>query len=270
MQFVRLKGQRFIRSPQENASAYFYDLIQSDESSWKIDDIDLDSMEEDEQELEPWKVDYSSIEHVFEEFKTDYDANEDKQQGLRLLDKFRTYLSDFLELKRIDDLSIEDIEEFYTVVLPHEMLSEQDPCFDCVKEIFAKFLTHLEFSQNIHIHIPFKKFINKQLPEIIRTFKITNNYHKRYPFIDFLLSPDNNDSSLVEGFYEIHKNANDQFVIKDIHLNTQLEPVNIGRLKGSLIRTTDIFHCHLINKEGVWQIAHLEQVYPAVSKYYLY
>jgi hypothetical protein len=270
IQFIRLKGQRYLKTPQENASAYFYDLIQSDENSWKIDDIDLNNSEEDEQEQEPWKVDYSSIENVFEEFESEYSINENKQQGMRLLKKFQDYLSDFLELKRIDDLTMDDIEEFYSVVLPHEMLSEDEPCFDCVKEIFSKFLTYLEFTRNLYIQIPFEKFINKQIPEIIRTFKITNNYLKKYPFMDFLMSSDNSDITLVEGFYEIHKNAHDQFVVKDIHLNTQLEPVNISRLKGSLIRTTDIFHCHFVNKSGIWQIAHLEQVYPAVSKYYLY
>ena len=270
IQFVRLKGQRYLRTPQDNASAYFYDLIQSDESSWEIDDIDLHNSDEDEQDLEPWKIDYSSIEHVFEEFQNEYNVGEDTQPGMRLLEKFRDYLSDFLELKRIDDLTMDDIEEFFSVVLPHEMLSETEPCFDCVKGLFSKFLTYLEFTRNLYIQVPFEKFINKQMPEIIRTFKITNNYLKKYPFMDFLMSQDNTDSSLVEGFYEIHKNTHDQYVIKDIHLNTQLEPVDISRLKGSLIRITDIFHCHFVSKSGVWQIAHLEQVYPAVSKYYLY
>ena len=88
--------------------------------------------------------------------------------------------------------------------------------------------------------------------------------------MDFLLSSDNNDNSLVEGFYEIHKNEQGQYFVRDIHLNTQLEPVNLSRLKGSLVKTTDIFHCHFINKNGIWYVAHLEQVYPAVSKYYLY
>ena len=27
IQFIRLKGQRYLKTPQENASAYFYDLI---------------------------------------------------------------------------------------------------------------------------------------------------------------------------------------------------------------------------------------------------
>ena len=150
------------------------------------------------------------------------------------------------------------------------MLSEDEPCFDSVRNIFSKFLTYLEFTRNLYIQIPFDKFVNKQIPEIIRTFKITNTYLKKYPFLDFLMSPDNNDATLVEGFYEIHRNSENQFILKDIHLNTQIEPVDISRLKGSVIRTSDIFHCHLINKTGVWQIAHLEQVYPAVSKYYLY
>jgi hypothetical protein len=270
IQFIRSKGQRYLRTPQENASAYFYELIQSDESSWKIDDIDLNDSEEDEQELEPWKIDYSTIEHVFEEFTSEYNISGDKQQAIRMLEKFRNYLSDFIELKRIDDLTMEDLEEFFSVVLPHEMLSENEPCFDGIREIFTKFLTYLEFTRNLYIKIPFDKFVTKHMPEIIRTFKITNNYLKRYPFVDFLMSSDNNDTSLVEGFYEIHRNANDQFVVEDIHLNTRLEPVNINRLNGSVIKTSDIFHCHLINKSGVWQIAYLEQVYPAVSKYYLY
>lgn len=270
MQFIRYKGQRYLKAPHENGSAYFYDLIQLDETNWKIDDIDLNSNEEDEQELEPWKVDYSSIEHVFEEFESEYSPVDNKQQSMRLLKKFHDYLSDFLEIKRIDDLTMDDIEEFYSVVLPHEMISEDTPCFEDVKEIFSKFLTYLEFTRNLYIQIPFEKFINKQMPEIIRTYKITNNYMKKFPFMDFLLSPDNNDNSLVEGFYEIHKNAHGQYFVKDIHLNTQLEPVDLGRLKGSLVRTTDIFHCHFVNKEGIWQLAHLEQVYPAVSKYYLY
>ena len=270
IQFIRHKGQRYLKSPQENGSAYFYELIQSDETGWKIDDIDLNNSEEDEQELEPWKVDYSGIDYVFEEFFSESNIGEEKVQGIRLLEKFQMYLSDFLELKKIDDLSMDDIEEFYSVVLPHEMLSEDTPCFDEVKDVFSKFLTYLEFSRNLYIHIPFEKFINRQTPEIIRTYKITNSYLKIYPFMDFLLSPENSDSSLVEGFYEIHKNAQGQYFVKDIHLNTQLEPVNLSRLKGSLVKTTDIFHCHFVNKDGIWHIAHLEQVYPAISKYYLY
>ncbi|MBN1407762.1 MAG: hypothetical protein JW956_08235, partial [Calditrichaceae bacterium] len=205
-----------------------------------------------------------------EEFISDSNFARDKQQGIRLLDQFRNYLTHFLEMKKIDDLSMDDIEEFFSVVLPHEMLSEDEPCFDSVKEVFFKFLAYLEFSRNLYMHIPFEKFINRHLPEIIRTYKMTNNYLKKYPFVNFLMSPDNNDSSLVEGFYEIQKNDQDQYSIKDIHLNTQLEPVDLSRLKGSLVRDTDIFHCHFVNKNGIWQIAHLEQVYPAVSKYYLY
>lgn len=270
IQYIRLKGQRFLKSPQENASTYFYDLIQSDESDWKINDIELYNHEDEEQELELWKIDYSSIEHVFEEFSGEYNVNDDKLQEVRILGKFKNYLLDFLELKKIEDLTMDDLEEFYSVVLPHEMLSEDESCFDCVREVFSKFLTYLEFTRNVHIKIPFEKFVNKQMPEIIRTFKITCNYQKKYPYIDFLISADNNDSSLIEGFYEIHKNSDKQFVLKDIHLNTQIESVNISRLRGSTIKTSDIFHCHLINKSDNWQIAHLEQVYPAVSKYYLY
>ena len=270
IQFIRFKGQRFLKTPQENASAYFYDLIQSDETDWSINDIELYNKDEEEQELESWKTDYSSIEHVFEEFFTEYNANNENLQDFRMLEKFRDYLSDFLELQKIDDLTMDDLEEFYSVVLPHEMLSEDEPCFDSVRNIFSKFLTYLEFTRNLYIQIPFDKFVNKQIPEIIRTFKITNTYLKNYPFLDFLMSPDNSDATLVEGFYEIYRNSENQFILKDIHLNTQIEPVDISRLKGSVIRTSDIFHCHLINKTGVWQIAHLEQVYPAVSKYYLY
>ena len=88
------------------------------------------------------------------------------------MEKFRDYLSDFLELKKIDDISMDDLEEFFSVVLPHEMLSEDKPCFENVKEVFSKFLTYLEFTRNLYIQIPFEKFINKQLPEIIRTYNI--------------------------------------------------------------------------------------------------
>lgn len=270
IQYIRFKGQRFLKIPQDNASAYFYDLIQSDESGWKINDIELYNTEDEEPELESWKIDYSSIDHVFEEYCRDYNSNDDKIYKVRILNKFKNYLLNFLELKKIEDLTMDDLEEFYSVVLPHEILCDDDPNFDSIWEVFSKFLTYLEFSRNVHLKIPFEKFVTKQIPEIIRTFKITFNYQKKYPFIDFLMSPDNSDSSLIEGFYEIHKNSSKQFVLRDIHLNTQLEPVNINRLQGSIIKTSDIFHCHLIHKSGNWEIAHLEQVYPAVSKYYLY
>ncbi|MEJ2054790.1 MAG: hypothetical protein P8X42_12790 [Calditrichaceae bacterium] len=270
LQFIRVKGQYYLKSPQENASDYFNDLIKTDESDWKFNDFDFYNNEDDEQDNEPWKNSYSGIENVFEDYFEEYYKESGIAPEKDLLDKFKTYLLEFLELKNVEDITIDDLEEFFSVVLPHEMLAEDMPCFDNVRDIFSNFLTYLEFSRDMQLKIPYEKFIEKNMPEIIRTFRVTVNYQKKYPLIDYLLSGENYDTTLIEGFYEIDGKADGLFSLKDIHLNTEIKPVNINRLRGSILKTSDIFHCQLVNKSGIWYLAHLEQVYPSVSKYYLY
>jgi len=270
LQFIRNKGQRFLNTPNENASKFFNDIIQIDEDSWQDKGSDLDPEEEEEFEPEPWKLAYSGIENALSEFSENYEESSPNAFEIRVIKKFKEYLVDFVEIKKVEDITMDDIEEFLSVVLPHEMLMEDIPCFDAVSDLFTKILTFFEFNHNLYLKIPFEKFVENELTEIIRTFKITHSYQKRYPLLDFLMSPDSNDKSLVEGFFEVHGKVDQAYVLKDIHLKTKIEPVDFKKFNGFKLKAGDILHLHLVIKEPGWQIAHLEMVYPSISKYYLY
>ena len=268
--FVRFKGQRFLENHTENASNYFDDLIQSDESSWQPGGVDYDSNDDEDEETESWKMAYSGIENVLDEFIENYQQNNPSAGTVKLITKFKEYLSDFLELGKIDDLTMDDLEEFICVVLPNEMILEDITNFDDVNDAFVKLLTYLEFNHNVFLKIPYLKFSEREFPEIMRTFKLTHTYQSSFPLINFLLASGENTDESVEGFFEITGHRADLCQIKDIHLKTIYEQVDFSKLNEYKLKKGDILHLQIEKIENRWKIAHVEMVYPQAAKYYLY
>lgn len=270
MAFIRFKGQRFLQSHNENATDLFNEYLQNNDSYWEERYFFEDQDDEDEDEQEPWKTASADLEKIFDELIVQYQFSDTAFPGYRIIEYFKEYLCEYLELSDIDELNMEDLREFFTVVLPHEMLFEEHFNFDALIDLFTNILTYLEFNHGLYLNVPFKKFIENEIPEIIRAFKITRNYNSRHSFVDHLLSSDNTDETLVEGFYELDKKRNHLYRLKDIHLKTIYQPVDLSPLKGYKLKAGDILHLKLIKRDDGWKISRLEMVYPASARYFLY
>ena len=268
--FIRNKGQRFLCAHNENATDLFNEYLQSSESLWQDRYNFEDHDDEDEDEQESWKAAYSDVEMILDELLAQYQSSNTAFPSYRIVEYFKEYLCEYLELSSIDELNMEDLREFFTVVLPHEMLLDEHFNFDALIDLFTNILTYLEFNHGLYLNIPYDKFIENEMPEIIRTFKITQSYNSRYPFLDHLLSPDNTDETLIEGFFEVEGKGNQHCRLKDIHLKTRYQPVDFSSLAGFKLKSGDILHLKIIKKNDGWKISRLEMVYPALARYFLY
>lgn len=268
--FIRNRGQRFLNAHNENATDLFNEYLQSNESSWQERYFFEEQDDEDEDEQESWKTAYSDVEMILDELLAQYQSSNTAFPSYRIVEYFKEYLCEYLELSSIDELNMEDLREFFTVVLPHEMLLDEHFSFDALKDLFTNILTYLEFNHGLYLNVPYDKFIENEMPEIIRAFKITQSYNSRHSILDHLLSADNTDETLVEGFYELDGKLNHQYRLKDIHLKTNYQPVDLSPLAGFKLKAGDILHLKIIKKDDGWQISRLEMVYPALARYFLY
>lgn len=266
--FIKNKGQRLLNAPLENAGTRFDNLIKSDESPWEEFLPELEDDEDDE--TEEWKIKNSSIELIIDEFKDNYKLNFNAASEFRVIDKFKEYLVNLIEIKSVEDLVIEDLEEFFLVVLIHDLIMDDKQKLPDITAIFSQFLTYLEFNCDVSLKDSFDRFINTNIDQIARTLKMTRDYYKKHPLLDFLLSSKKDEEKLVEGFFEIAGKEDGCFIVEDIHLNLQFKPVDLSQLPVNSLKAGDILHVQLLMDDLVWRIANLEMIYPIKAKFYLY
>ncbi len=266
--FIKNKGQRLLIAPQENAGARFDNLIKSDESPWEEFLPELEDDEDDE--TEEWKIKNSSIELIIDKFKDNYKLNFNAAPEFKVIDKFKEYLLNLIEIKSVEDLVIEDLEEFFLVVLIHDLIMDDKQKLPDIADIFSQFLTYLEFNCDVSLKDSFDRFINTNIDQIARTLKMTRDYYKKHPLLNFLLSSKNDEEKLVEGFFEIAGKEDGCFIMEDIHLNLQFKPVDLSQLPVNSLKAGDILHVQLLMDDLIWRIANLEMIYPIKAKFYLY
>ncbi len=180
------------------------------------------------------------------------------------------YVVEFLDISSIEELSVEDIKEFIAVVAVNEMILENDCSLNLVTSTFSDFSAYLDYYFKTELSLQFEEFSKKMFPEIKRTFKIIEVYRENNLLIDYLLSAEKNDPSLVDGFFEIFDIFPNSFELEDIHLKLRFHKVRLSSLNIESLKKGDVLHAQLIKKDDYWQLIHLEMIYPALAKYFLF
>ena len=267
MDFFRKNGQNYLTDLRESSGYLFDQLLRMDAPVWK-EETDGGDDEMDNEEGEEWKITPSSPEYVFNNFRET--GRFDNEANLNVFNKFETFIRDFLNIGRSEELSQEDIEEFFGIVAVNEMILEEGSDFDGLVRIFNKFLAYLEFNYDLLLLDGFKQFCAKKIPELERTFLIARSYKMKNPMIQYMLSDEKKDNTLTDGFFEISNCRDNFFSLRDIHFKTTYENVDLTGLDFDSLKKGDILHAQLINRAGGWRLIHLEMIYPAYSKGYLF
>jgi len=267
LSFIRLKANKYLKEPQESATALFDQLLQSNSDSWEDLPVYPDEDMEDE-EGEEWKWSFSRPEPVLSDFMESLPASVSAEK--KILEKFREFVTDFLELTKIDELRFEDVEEFFTVVVVNELILEEKFTLQAVIPLFRQLISYLEFNQNLNLSSAFEKFVRRHFPEIERTFNETRAYKAKYPLINFLLSANRDDDTIVDGFFEITGKKGSNFNLEDIHLQSRFQNADLSRLNAGHLHKGDIVHGQLSRKGKGWKLIHLEMIYPELAKFYLF
>lgn len=270
---IKEKGQKLLVAPNESAGSLFEDLLQNDDSTWEEYDVNESNEADEEDESEPWKTNYSAIEVTVQAFKENYEQVFDDEQVLKYIDNFMHYLTDFLELSRFEEVTAEDLSEFFSIILYNDLALDEFAVLSKVFDLFEKLFNYLEFNHDIHLNIFFGNFREKYEEQIARTLDISRESLKKNSFVDVLLSEQKDEDSLFEGLYEVVDSSKKGFKLEDIHLKAQYEPVDLERTFGlgaAKLRPGDIIHAQIEQKRNIWRVSQFEMVYPSIARMYLY
>lgn len=264
--FTRKKGRQLLDTPQENAGDRFKDSMQADETPWTENLPEMD--EEEEEDIDFWKTGTNSIKRILNDFREENEHTYPDGE-LYFVDKFEEYATDFLEVKTIDEIDVQDIEEFFLVILLNELTDHESSMTDRIMDVFEHLFNYIEFRHEFDI-----KYIYEQSSVDINAIKrvtgINRSYRHEHPLLAYLLSPDSSNETIIEGFFELETMSTDMLVLRDVHLSTRFKPVHPGPVKNLSLHVGDVLHVQIIVMGTGWQISHLEMLYPGQSKPYLF
>ncbi len=264
---IRNEGHGLLSNPQENASALFENLLASEDAHWEEfaswDEDDYDPDEPDEL----WKLPSADLYSAIDEFKSLQSVA--TLPSLQTLDLFGKFMTTYIGALSVDDLSRDDLEEFLTVVLPTELAAE--PRIDVQAELhnFKSFLSFVDYQYETSLVQAFDQLqAEETLVDLFRTVNIMQNYHKTHSFVEFQISAERNDSSLIEGFFEVTGQEATRYWVEDIHLNDKYL-VDLSTLDSDDIHAGDILNMNLIADSNGWRSVWVECVFPQKAKFYL-
>lgn len=269
LETIKNLGSKFLHSPKENASGRFDRLLKSSDND--LDEI-LNFEEEDDEikEGEEWKLSASGSAETIHKFKEGYLSKSENKDLVFLLDRFSEFLIEFLGLGHVEDLTIEEINEFFSVIAVHELLSANYDAIDAAAQTFKQLIQYLDFNHDMNLESLFKDFLENEFSQIQRTFRIIRDYEQNYPLMEYLISEEANDPNLLDGFFEIISLSGSWAEVEDIHLKTRLKPVDLSHLKMASLHTGDILHMQLIVNGLEFRLVHMEMAYPTGAKKYLF
>ena len=224
--FIEFRGKPFLLSPKDSATEVFDKLISESHLNWEDS---LNNFEDDEQdEADFWKQGNMGIEAIIEDYCFNLLAGEKNNVTEQLLTYFQKYASDYAGIKRIDEFSYEDIEEFFAFWLPREIALEWRISSEMVDNIFSKFLTWLELKHESELKNYYNRFRKKNFAAFDAALKATKKYLENNSVIDGFLEANDSDGGVVDGFFEIIKvQQNGLLRLKDIHFTKQFINVQI-------------------------------------------
>lgn len=266
--FTREMGSKLLINPSDLAGDLFEQHFQTDESDWEEIIHEADEIEEEETEI--WKIDHESINIVFHEFEEEYFQYLESQFSGKVLKHFKTFLDEYVEVNKINEIEFEFIDEFFSVLLLQNFLLDENVNFKELKKLFGQFFSFVDQRFSTNLNEPFKTYSSGELIDIERVFLITQKFQNDHPYVNYLLNIESKKDDLIEGYYEILKLTDEELVLFDVDVKTEHNNIDLGDLENSDIKVGDILHLQLDTSSAVWEIAYLELIYTSSSKYFLY
>jgi hypothetical protein len=266
--FTQKNGPKLLQKPNDLATDLFTKDLQGDEDAWEEDIPVNEEIEDDVSEA--WKVYHVSVNAVFSNFESENYPLLEKPFPKKLLKEFRSFLDDYLEVNRLDDFEFEYVEEFFSLIFPQNFLIDDNVDWILFEELFSKLFDYIDQNGTTKLANSFLIFKQDELHEIKRTFSFTQESHSKNNYINFLLSSEASDPTLLEGYFEIIKLGNATAKLKNVDQRTIHDNVDLATVNGSVLKEGDILHVQLLTENAQLKIVYLELVYPSISKYFLY
>ncbi|HHM01894.1 MAG TPA: hypothetical protein ENJ15_02705 [Caldithrix abyssi] len=267
IRFIHKNGPELLTAPNELAGDLFDEVLDIDDKGWE--DTLLDNPGEDE-ESETWKYKYLRVDYIFDSFLEEHPELMAASGTGKILRFFKNYLNDYIALDRMDIFDMDDFDEFLSLILPQQLLAEDDISVPVARDLFYHLFDFIDQSAGTRLLEEFDRFVDDKFSELERSLGIVRAYQQEKPLIRFLLSDEAGDPNLREGYFEISHDDAGGFILYDIHLKNYHTGVQMPLLGGLPIRKGDIIQGQLMVREEGCRLVFLDMLYPANSRYYLF
>ncbi len=265
---IKTEGHTFLVNPQENASALFENLLTSEDSIWNEFNFWEDDEFDPEEPTEPWKLPANDLFAVIDEFKS-MQQSATTLTSLATLELFGKFVTTYIGSLSVEDLTLDDLEEFLSVVLPAELSAESNVEFKDEIQVLKSFLKYVDYQYETQLAGAFDELERDEtLADLLRTFRITQKFHNEHSYVEFQISPERSDPSLIEGFFEIAGMEGSRYLIEDIHLGDK-HVIDLSELNTDDLHAGDILNMSMVADKTQWRVAWVECVFPQKSKFYL-
>ena len=263
--FIENPGQPLLINPKDPAHDLFQSMMTDSEDDW--DDLVAATFEEEE-DREEWKYGNLSTARTIEE----YLSQNTQLQAIdkKLLNYFLVYADKYAGIIQLDELSREDIEEFFLFWLLREISLDTEIKISHIQTTFDQFFIWLDLSRNLETMELFTAFMTENRQAIENALLAMHSYFKENSLIGGILEANEEDSQIVDGFFFVDKITRNGFLkLRDMYfqqsyLNAQIKISDVNMLMNTIIDANikyTAYGCRVI---------HLEYVFPRNAKPYLH
>jgi len=268
--FIETHGQTFLKNPKESASTLFEILIQETDENW--DESAQSAFEEESDDTEDWKYGKLIIPNIIQEYIAALSINEANSKVFHvLLGHFRNYCEKYAGIKQFDEITHEDLEEFFLFWLLREITLEKNILPESVKSVFYNFFKWLELSKDIDLIKSFREIITLHFSVFKDSIELSRKYFEKNSVIEGILEVNATETQIFSGLFEIEKLTDHGFVhLKDIHFKKRYLNVQINFLASPEYFLNKILDACIKPTAYGWRLVHLEYIYPQAAKPYLH
>lgn len=267
--FIESQGQNLLGNPKESATELFNKLMFEANSGWN-EELPA-AMDEEADESEIWKFGNLYIQEVIDDY---FHEVEDTEKELaiskQLLAYFKEYTDTYADLKRIDEIEVEDQEEFFLFWLIREITFDSELTPEIIRQTFGNFFNWLEISREVNLKDPFEQLMTSHFDSIRNVLLCSRSYFNKNSLVDGIIQSNACGNQIVSGMFEIEKISKTGLIqIKDVHFNKKYLNVQINVSNPVKLITSTILSATIKPTAYGWRFVNIDYIFPQAAKPYI-
>jgi hypothetical protein len=268
--FIETKGQPFLKTPRESAIDLFEKLVADAEQDW--DDLLQSQTEEEPDEADDWKIGELNINRLIGDYENQINvAKSKKENDIKILGYFNNYLKDYAGIDRVDEITFEDLEEFYTFWLIRESLLEKELTPAAINDTLMRFFKWLDLSKEINLSHLFSDILRTHANEFSDALMAIRSYFEKNSLIDGVLASNAPENNVISGLFYIDEiSQNSLYRLRDVFLNNTYTNVQINLADHADSISGMIIDAAIKPTAYGWRLINLEYIFPRGARAYLH
>ena len=270
--FIETSGQQYLINPKESAADLFEKMIQDSDMDWE-DMLDSQVDDDENDDNEGWKSGEDLREKLINEFVHQPNLiTRDSVATSKVMGFLINYLSNYAGIDDIEEITFEDLEEFFTFWLLREAFMERDLSAENIRDILIKFFRWLELAKDINLNPFLNEIVARHFTGFRKALLLVRSYFDKNSLIEGVLASNDAENKVISGLFYVEAiTSNGLFRIQDIYLKKSYFNVQINLSDASPEELTGMIVDGTIKPTVYgWRLVNLEYIFPEKARPYLH